>query len=227
MQVTTIQGSGHDRRVGVSAPGVEGSGTWFGRLPASGDSVDVELDIRDEIRWDDIVLDPAPDGPVAGDGQLAVQGEVVGLGHDGVLMLHTLGGSVVLVETTGDVPVGALGKVALVTLRDVTIYPSEGRVAPLIVTLDGTRIEEEADIHLAFKAMLDLGPGYGNDAAALRARLGADTPRPLHVLWTDARRSEAALGADTYARYTSLFAEVRTGDVEGGHADPLTYEIRP
>lgn len=226
MEVTTIAGGGHDRRVSVSAPGVQGSGTWFGALPSDGESVDVEVDVRGEIAWQDIVVDPPTDSP-APDGHLNVRGAIVGLGIDGVLMLHTEGGSVVLVETTGEAPVGALGKVALLTARDVAIYPTEGRVAPLIVTLDGARIAGEADIHLAFRAVLDLGPDHGTDAGALQDRLADDSPRPLHVTWTDAGRSEGVLGADVYARYAGMLADLRAADVKAGHADPLTYEIRP
>lgn len=225
MEVTTLTGSGHDRRVTVSAPGVDGSGTWFGPLPAAGESIDVELDVRAEVAWSDIVVDP-PQVDRAPEGHLSVRGAIVGLGLDGVLMLHTEGGAVVLVETTGEAPVGALGKVAQLTVRDVTIYPTAGRVAPLIVTLDGRRIAAEADIHLAFRAALDLGPDYGDAAAGLQDRLG-DGPRPLHVTWTDARRSEAALGPDLYGRYAGLLADLRARDVEAGHADPFTYEIRP
>lgn len=93
------------------------------------------------------------------------------------------------------------------------------------VQLDGHQIRTEADFHRQVAALLDFGPYYGRNLDALRDRLSTDVPRPVHLTWTAARASRAAMGAAAFDRVERVLQAVAQQDVEWGLTDRFTYEL--
>ena len=93
------------------------------------------------------------------------------------------------------------------------------------VTLRGSEIKSEADLHETLAACLDFGPYYGNNLAALWDRLSADVPRPLTIVWENASESRRHLGVEEFDQVVLLFEDVRRQDEDAGLANGFTYRI--
>jgi ribonuclease inhibitor len=80
------------------------------------------------------------------------------------------------------------------------------------VQLDGNQIRTEADFHRRVAALLDFGPYYGHNLDALWDRLSTDVPRPVHLVWADARVSRAAMGSTAFRRIEVILRAVADQD---------------
>ncbi|WP_239313957.1 MULTISPECIES: hypothetical protein [unclassified Frankia] len=90
----------------------------------AGVAVDVEVEVHEEIDWSEIVVDPQP-GTIVDvlDQAMVFRGVVEDLDKDGVLTLR-FGSGIVLVDTTGEAPLGVVGRDVSLTVRDIEIYPT-------------------------------------------------------------------------------------------------------
>ncbi|MBB4692296.1 barstar family protein [Paractinoplanes abujensis] len=93
------------------------------------------------------------------------------------------------------------------------------------VEMDGDRIASEADVHRQLAALLDFGPYYGKNLDALWDRLTTDVPRPVHLVWTAAAASRAAMGAFAFERVDRVLRQVAERDAHREPADRFTYEL--
>lgn len=104
--------------------GFSGSATWLGSAKEVGALVDVELQIRDEVDWDDIVAGHEGASTVGRDDEEGLLiGAVEDLDQDGVLTLRIADG-VVLIDTTGEPPLEVVGRTVRMVVRDVEIVPT-------------------------------------------------------------------------------------------------------
>ncbi|MCY1140906.1 barstar family protein [Actinoplanes sp. Pm04-4] len=91
--------------------------------------------------------------------------------------------------------------------------------------LDGNEIRSEADFHRRLAALLDFGPYYGHNLAALWDRLTTDVPRPVHLVWASAEASRAAMGAAAFERIDRVLREAAEWDAARTWTDHFTYEV--
>lgn len=96
-------------------------------------------------------------------------------------------------------------------------------VAVSDVTINGTEIYNEADLHRALEAQLELGGHYGRNLAALRDRLLTDVPRPVRLVWENADISQTHLGDDLFERIKEVLDEAVEHDAEFGWEDRFEY----
>lgn len=80
------------------------------------------------------------------------------------------------------------------------------------VTIDGTTIRSEADLHALLAQELDFGPYYGHNLDALWDRLTTDVERPVELIWQNAGASRAQLGAELFDRISALLERVARRD---------------
>lgn len=126
MLVTLVTDARHEGApVAVTGAGFQGRARWLGRPEKAGAQVDVELQIRDEVDWQDVVLVSEAAVLVDRDGtDLVMRGVVDDLDKDGVLTLRLADG-VVLIDTRGEAPLGVVGRVVRIGVRDVEIVPTQ------------------------------------------------------------------------------------------------------
>ena len=79
------------------------------------------------------------------------------------------------------------------------------------ITIDGSDIRSEADLHQCLAASLALGDYYGRNLNALWDRLTADVERPLEIVWINASKSREHLG-ETQDRIEELLRDVEVYD---------------
>ena len=91
------------------------------------------------------------------------------------------------------------------------------------ITLHGSRIKSESDLHQVLSEKLDLGPYYGRNLAALWDRLTTDVARPVRMIWKDADLSRAGMGDEVFARIVSLFRDVEQQDLDFGRSEMFTF----
>lgn len=94
------------------------------------------------------------------------------------------------------------------------------------VTIDGSMIKSEADIHAVLREKLDFGPYYGNNLAALRDRLSNDVERPINLVWENARLSRTALGDELFESIVGIFRWVESQDEKFGWDDRFVFRMR-
>jgi hypothetical protein len=123
MQVEIVGGDGQGA-VKVDCGGGGFTARWHGELPAVGSTHHVELDVGGVATWgtDIYFIDDTVGSVADGDGCLLVSGLVTELGSDDVLVMD-VGGTVVMIDTEGDPPLGVIGRHVTVQARDVTLYP--------------------------------------------------------------------------------------------------------
>jgi len=80
------------------------------------------------------------------------------------------------------------------------------------VTIDGTAVKTQQDVHDQLKAQLDFGPYYGDNLSALWDRLYRDVERPVELVWQDSETSKANLGAELFGRIAKLLNDVMEDD---------------
>ena len=79
------------------------------------------------------------------------------------------------------------------------------------ITIDGSAMRSEADLHEYLAESLALGDYYGRNLNALWDRLTADVERPLEIVWINASKSRGHLG-ETQDKMEELFREVEAYD---------------
>jgi hypothetical protein len=125
MRVTLLQPAVSDGDcVLFAADGGRGAARWRGSGQAAGESVDVEMDIKDEIDWREIT--PAVSASEAlsvHEGQMSIHGTVEDVDQDGVLTLR-IPGAVLLIDTVGEPPIGIVGQEVGFVAHDAEIYPT-------------------------------------------------------------------------------------------------------
>jgi ribonuclease inhibitor len=87
------------------------------------------------------------------------------------------------------------------------------------ITIDGTTIRTESDVHDLFASRLDFGPHYGRNLDALWDRLSTDVERPLTVVWRNSKASAAALGPDRFNKIREVLIKVMRQDESFGWDD--------
>ncbi|MFC4012703.1 barstar family protein [Nonomuraea purpurea] len=95
----------------------------------------------------------------------------------------------------------------------------------MCVVVDGRRVSSEADLHQLLTGLLDFGPYYDNNLAALRDRLSTDVERPVELVRTHWKESRANLGADLFDKIRRLLDEVQAQDAAWGLRDRFTFEL--
>ncbi len=93
------------------------------------------------------------------------------------------------------------------------------------VVINGTEIETEEDLHKTMAKVLDLGPYYGRNLAALWDRLTTDVDRPLNLLWIDSAHSRAKLGEERFANIVTLLKDVEQQDEQLGYENRFSFEL--
>lgn len=93
-------------------------------LPVAATEVDVEVEVSGHIHWMEIlVARDLPGDLLPADDGVLLQGVVEDVDQDGVLTLR-IADAVVLVETTGEPPLGVVGEHVAMLARDPEIYPT-------------------------------------------------------------------------------------------------------
>ncbi|MEU3188129.1 barstar family protein [Streptomyces sp. NPDC006923] len=93
------------------------------------------------------------------------------------------------------------------------------------VTIDGSQIRSESDIHDALSRKLDFGPYYGRNLDALWDRLSADVERPVELIWEHSEASKAALGIEVFERFSSVLIRVMDQDESFGLDERFTVRF--
>jgi hypothetical protein len=110
--------------VRVEGPGVSGWARWPD-APDVGTTVNVELDVSDEVAWDDVEVGGSarPSG-LASRTSLEVHGRVIDVDEQDVLTLRLPQGGILLVDTTGEAPLHVVGRAVTLHLDRVYVYPT-------------------------------------------------------------------------------------------------------
>jgi hypothetical protein len=110
---------GHEGLVAVDSPAGGFEVIWSGTLPAVGDVVDVELDVREPCHWTSVANGDA--------GALARPGWVHGIAEkvesDGVLVLRS-GRAITMIEMLGRPPDGVIGSAVAVPAEQFRAFPT-------------------------------------------------------------------------------------------------------
>jgi ribonuclease inhibitor len=94
------------------------------------------------------------------------------------------------------------------------------------VAIEGAAVGSELDFHRALAGVLDLGPYYGRNLAALWDARSANVERPVHLVWRDAAISRARLGDETFDRIRAVLDRVVDQDRTFGWTARFEYELR-
>ena len=76
-----------------------------------------------------------------------------------------------------------------------------------LVVLDGTRVRSQEDLHSELALLVDFGPYYGSNLAALWDSLSANVERPLKIIWRDSALSRRAMGEEKFNEIVEIFEE--------------------
>lgn len=80
------------------------------------------------------------------------------------------------------------------------------------ITIDGSLIRTESDLHDALSRQLDFGPYYGRNLDALWDRLSTDVERPVELVWESSDISRDLLGAEKFEKIKSILIRVMDQD---------------
>lgn len=115
-----------DSRVRLGTTAGELMGTWRGEQPVElGDIVDVEIDVRVTYMFDELEFASVPEeGFRIHEGNaVAITGRAVEVDHLDVMTLE-VGGTLLSVEMEGIAPLGIVGTVVTLVVRDLDVYPT-------------------------------------------------------------------------------------------------------
>jgi hypothetical protein len=123
MQVEIVDIVDGDRVV-VKSPYGALTGRWQGDMPSVGWQQAVEVDVDGVVLWgQDIRLSDVAVNELKDEGPFVrVSGRVTEFGADDVVVLD-LGGTVLMVDTDGDPPLGIVDRYVTIQARAVTLYP--------------------------------------------------------------------------------------------------------
>ena len=94
------------------------------------------------------------------------------------------------------------------------------------IHIDGTTIGTEIQFHDLLSKLLNFGPHYGRNLAALRDRLLSDVERPIKLVWEHSAVSKNQVGGATFDKIIAIFDEAAQQDVDLKFADKFEYELR-
>jgi ribonuclease inhibitor len=80
------------------------------------------------------------------------------------------------------------------------------------VTIDGSLVRSESDLHDVLERELDFGSYYGRNLDALWDRLSTDVERPVELIWENSGVSRALLGVEVFDRISSVLIGVAKED---------------
>jgi ribonuclease inhibitor len=86
-------------------------------------------------------------------------------------------------------------------------------------------VKSEADFHRELATLLDFGPYYGANLAALWDRLCTDVERPVCLHWAASAVSRAAMGSLAFNRIERILQRTVDQDAAFERADRFTYEL--
>jgi ribonuclease inhibitor len=93
------------------------------------------------------------------------------------------------------------------------------------VTIDGSLIRSESDLHDALAGELDFGPYYGRNLDALWDRLSTDVERPVELIWENSGASKAILGVEVFEKISSVLIRVMDQDESFGLDERFTVRF--
>ncbi|QES15423.1 barnase inhibitor [Streptomyces venezuelae] len=86
----------------------------------------------------------------------------------------------------------------------------------MLIELDGKHIKSAADLHRTLAEVMDFGPFYSPNLAALWDRLSADIERPVVLVWKDSESSRRSMGESEFEKLHSLLLRVEAQDASFG-----------
>jgi ribonuclease inhibitor len=93
------------------------------------------------------------------------------------------------------------------------------------VTIDGSQIRCESDLHDFLARELDFGPYYGRNLDALWDCLSADVERPVVLVWEKSEVSRTLLGVEVFERISSVLIRVMDQDDSFGLDERFTVHF--
>jgi ribonuclease inhibitor len=90
------------------------------------------------------------------------------------------------------------------------------------ITIDGSLIWSESDLHDFLVRKLDFGPYYGRNLDALWDRLSTDVERPVELVWESSEDSKDHLGIELFEKISSVLIRVMDQDESFGLDDKFT-----
>lgn len=121
--VVRAVGEGRPVPVLVETPAGLLRGTWMATLPAVGDVIDVELEVPQDVSWDEVTVEGRPAARLSGADKQRLWGVVEALEPDGVMVLRS-GVGLVLVDMTGRAPDGVVGAKVTVPVSELRFFPT-------------------------------------------------------------------------------------------------------
>lgn len=118
--------NGPGSEIRLSTPVGQFLGTWYGDHPVEvNEMVDVEIDVRDSLRFDDLETSlGSQDGfEIRGDDSMSITGHVVDIDHQDVMTL-SVGGALLSLEMEGVAAPGIHGALVTLVVRDLDVYPT-------------------------------------------------------------------------------------------------------
>jgi hypothetical protein len=121
--VVKAVGEGRPVPVLVETPAGLLRGAWMATLPAVGDVVDVELEVPQDVSWDEVTVEGRPAARPSGADKQRLWGVVEAVEPDGVMVLRS-GVGLVLVDMTGRAPDGVVGAKVTVPVSELRFFPT-------------------------------------------------------------------------------------------------------
>lgn len=125
MRITLRSPANHDGGcVPFDTDNGPGVARWRGTPQSTGNDLDVEFDIRDIVDWAEVTVEESRREALAiRCDQMSISGTVLDVDENGLLALDLIG-TVVLIDTSGEAPLGVVGQQVSFLVRDVEIYPT-------------------------------------------------------------------------------------------------------
>lgn len=95
----------------------------------------------------------------------------------------------------------------------------------MVIEIDGMKIKTMGDFHAAMAGVLDLGPYYRPNMAALWDILSTDIERPVRFIWRNSNQSRAAMGKEVFDQVRDLLIRVQEQDEEFGEEEGFTVRF--